>query len=192
MPKNSDNREFIQQTALNLFAERGYHSVGVQEIVTQAGMTKPTLYHYFGHKQGLLSSILAHYYGQLLEQLHVAADYQGDLVKTLTRVVTTYFDFALANPPFFYLQLAMTFVPPANEIHGLIEPYHQSRHRLLVAMLKQAVPQHGNLRNHEPMLASTLIGLLNHHALGLVQQQVKSDDFIYKVVKQYMYGIYVL
>jgi AcrR family transcriptional regulator len=48
---NSDNRQILLQTALSLFARRGFSSVGVQEIVTAAGLSKPTLYHYFGHKQ---------------------------------------------------------------------------------------------------------------------------------------------
>ena len=47
------------ERALELFAARGYDAVGVQEIVEAAGMTKPTLYHWFGSKQGLLRAALA-------------------------------------------------------------------------------------------------------------------------------------
>ena len=53
-----DNRETILNTALELFCNRGYDAVGVQEIVDKAGVTKPTLYYYFGSKQGLLREIL--------------------------------------------------------------------------------------------------------------------------------------
>ena len=50
-----DNRQAILDSALTLFYEKGYDAVGVQQIVDAAGVTKPTLYYYFGSKQGLLS-----------------------------------------------------------------------------------------------------------------------------------------
>ena len=48
-----DNRQLIMEKALELFCARGYDAVGVQEIAEQSGITKPTLYYYFGSKQGL-------------------------------------------------------------------------------------------------------------------------------------------
>ena len=55
---NNDNRTGLLHSALTLFATRGYDAVGVQEIVENAGVTKPTLYHYFGNKLGLLETLL--------------------------------------------------------------------------------------------------------------------------------------
>ena len=52
-----DNREAILSEALHLFYVRGYDAVGVQEIVDAAGVTKPTLYYYFGSKKGLLETL---------------------------------------------------------------------------------------------------------------------------------------
>ena len=49
-----DNRERILQCALELFYAKGYDAVGVQEIAQKAGITKPTLYYYFGSKYGLI------------------------------------------------------------------------------------------------------------------------------------------
>ena len=67
-----DNREAILNSALNLFWARGYDATGVQEIVDQAGITKPTLYYYFGSKQGLLQEILITNSRQLEEELREA------------------------------------------------------------------------------------------------------------------------
>ena len=53
-----DNRERILQCALELFYAKGYDAVGVQEIAQKAGITKPTLYYYFGSKYGLLETLL--------------------------------------------------------------------------------------------------------------------------------------
>ena len=60
-----DNREKILQCAEELFYSRGYDAAGVQEIVEMAGVTKPTLYYYFGSKRGLLEAILEAKSGKL-------------------------------------------------------------------------------------------------------------------------------
>jgi len=81
-----DTRTELLRQAEKLFAQRGYDAVGVQEIVDAASVTKPTLYHYFGSKRGLLETILGnefHFFNQLLRE---AANYQGDLPLTLRKI----------------------------------------------------------------------------------------------------------
>ena len=64
-----DNKEKILQCALELFYARGYDAVGVQEIAETAGVTKPTLYYYFGSKKGLLETLLETEYAVLRQAL---------------------------------------------------------------------------------------------------------------------------
>lgn len=54
-----NNRTKLLAAATHLFALHGYEAVGVQLIVAAVGVTKPTLYHYFGSKRGLLDALLA-------------------------------------------------------------------------------------------------------------------------------------
>ena len=64
-----DNKELIKKSALDLFYARGYDAVGVQEIVNTAGITKPTLYYYFGSKRGLLENLIQSGYQQLEDEI---------------------------------------------------------------------------------------------------------------------------
>ncbi len=91
---SGNNRSIIIEQALNLFAARGYDAVSVQEIVDAAGVTKPTLYHYFGSKHGLLDAVLSEHFEALYCRVKEAADYQGDLPLNLYRGVAAYFQFA--------------------------------------------------------------------------------------------------
>lgn len=50
----SAKRDEILAAALRLFAERGYHGVGIDEIGEAAGISGPTVYHYVGSKAELL------------------------------------------------------------------------------------------------------------------------------------------
>ncbi|MGH8867807.1 MAG: TetR/AcrR family transcriptional regulator [Actinomycetes bacterium] len=49
----------LLDAATRLFAERGFESTSVQQIVAAAGVTKGAMYHYFGSKDDLLYEIYA-------------------------------------------------------------------------------------------------------------------------------------
>jgi TetR/AcrR family transcriptional regulator len=51
-------RERLLETAIGLFAEKGYAGTSVREIVERAGVSKPVLYYYFQSKEGLFLAIL--------------------------------------------------------------------------------------------------------------------------------------
>ncbi len=54
----SGTRERLMETASHLFAEKGYASTSVREIVARAGVSKPVLYYHFQSKEGLYYAIL--------------------------------------------------------------------------------------------------------------------------------------
>ncbi|MEB3287441.1 MAG: TetR/AcrR family transcriptional regulator [Vampirovibrionales bacterium] len=51
-------REKILQEAKRLFRKKGFEGVSLNEIVTKSDVKKPTIYHYFGDKEGLFVEIL--------------------------------------------------------------------------------------------------------------------------------------
>jgi TetR/AcrR family transcriptional regulator len=57
-PAGKKVREKIYAAAARVFAQKGYASATVQEIVERAGVTKPALYYYFGSKEGAYRAIL--------------------------------------------------------------------------------------------------------------------------------------
>jgi AcrR family transcriptional regulator len=59
----SARREHLIDTALNLFAERGYHATGIDTILGRAGISKKTLYRHFRSKDELILAALKKYDG---------------------------------------------------------------------------------------------------------------------------------
>jgi AcrR family transcriptional regulator len=53
MPPKQDSRKRIVQTALRLFASRGYHAVSIADILRESGCKKGSLYYYFSSKEEL-------------------------------------------------------------------------------------------------------------------------------------------
>jgi AcrR family transcriptional regulator len=56
----AERREVIERAATEVFAERGYHGAGMDEIARRSGVTPPVVYDHFDSKLDL--------YGRLLER----------------------------------------------------------------------------------------------------------------------------
>lgn len=186
-----DNRDTILQAALDLFTARGYDASGVQEICEVAGITKPTLYHYFGSKRGLLEALLAERHAALDRAVAEAAAYHGDLPLTLERVGRAFFSFARAEPRYYRLLLALYFASPESEAHQLMTQRFSVQHSALEALFAAAVRDHGNMRGREKLFAAAFLGLL-HTCIGLYLNGFGAldDALLYQVVRQFQYGIY--
>ncbi len=186
-----DNRTKIINCALKLFAARGYEAVGVQEIVEAAGITKPTLYHYFGSKQGLLESALKENFEPLYQAAKQAAAYNGDLPLTLNRVVATYFNFARDNAIFYRIQLAMWFAPPNSEPFRLVSRLNNDLYQLLEDLFRQAAREHGNMKGRQRAYATTFLGMINTYiGLALNGYVELNDQLVYQASHQFMHGIF--
>jgi len=61
----ASSKERIIQTAAALFAERGYHAVGVSDICEAVGLSRGTLYHHIRSKEDILEEICGNYMSQL-------------------------------------------------------------------------------------------------------------------------------
>lgn len=57
-PRSPDTAERIRQSALHLFAKRGYEATGIRDVTRDAGLSLATLYHYIDNKEDLLLDII--------------------------------------------------------------------------------------------------------------------------------------
>jgi AcrR family transcriptional regulator len=76
-------RQRLLGEATRLFAERGFESTSVQEIVAAAGVTKGAMYHYFDSKDDLLHEIYARVLRMQTERLTRFADADGPVAERL-------------------------------------------------------------------------------------------------------------
>lgn len=59
----SQRREHLIDTAIGLFCEHGYHGTGIDRILSEAGVSKKTLYTHFRSKEELIMAALRKYDG---------------------------------------------------------------------------------------------------------------------------------
>lgn len=191
-----ENKEIIMNCGKDLFYAKGYNSVGIQEIVDKSGITKPTLYYYFGSKLGLLESIIELHFNKWLGQLNVALSNPSDLPLTLEKVATAYITFAIEDTKFYYLMMSLMYTAKENEAYKVVKPYLMQQKDLFVKIFEQARNQLGNMNGRELQFANSFHGILSEYAISYLESsdlnhiQPVNQHNVYLLVHQFMHGIY--
>ncbi|MFI8104246.1 TetR/AcrR family transcriptional regulator [Streptomyces sp. NPDC101118] len=93
-------REQILKEAARLFAERGFHGVGVDEIGAAVGISGPGLYRHFAGKDAMLAELLVGISERLLTGgRYRVAEADGDPGLVLASLIDGHIDFALDDRP---------------------------------------------------------------------------------------------
>lgn len=77
----------VRTVAVELFAGRGFHGVGIRELAQRARLSPASLYHYIGTKEALLAGIMRDCLERLLTAAHEAVDPINDPRLRLSRLV---------------------------------------------------------------------------------------------------------
>ena len=64
----------LLDTAMRLFAEKGYDNVSVRSVAREAGVASGLAYHYFDSKQRLFDAAIGHYAERCSEGMRAALD----------------------------------------------------------------------------------------------------------------------
>ena len=80
----------ILEAAAELFYERGFHAVGVDEIGARAGVTGPAIYRHFSGKDEILATLFNEALDQLLVRTEAAEGEPWAELELLIRAQTTF------------------------------------------------------------------------------------------------------
>lgn len=88
----------IAETAREMFLEKGFDGVKMQELANRAGVNKGLLHHYFKNKQSLFDEVFANAINQLFGKIESSLGSKGSLEEKINLIVDAYFDMLLSNP----------------------------------------------------------------------------------------------
>ena len=106
--------ERILHTALDLFAVKGYDATAVREICEAAKITKPTLYHFFGSKDGVLQALVTSGFARFRAIVDTALAHPGTFRDRTKLVARAVFDSADRQPLFWRFMHGIVWAPPAT------------------------------------------------------------------------------
>lgn len=97
--KAPSRREQILREAARLFAERGFHGVGVDEIGAAVGISGPGLYRHFAGKDAMLAELLVGISGRLMAAGKLRVAEAAGPAEALDALIRGHIDFALDDRP---------------------------------------------------------------------------------------------
>jgi len=91
---NDSVRVRILDEAKKLFRQKGYMAVSINDITEAVGVTKPTLYYYFGDKENLYADVLVHMMESGYRQFKAHVANVPDCSEKLRLLAAGYFEFS--------------------------------------------------------------------------------------------------
>jgi AcrR family transcriptional regulator len=164
----SDTRQHLLRAALKHFANSGYAATSVQDIVTDARLSKPALYYHFRDKAGLFQALVHEAHDARYRILRAAAERHTGIQAQLEAALAALFAYFRENRELMRISFATMFAAPgeAPEDAGCAEKCR--RNFDFVHGLLQRAQQAGELDRHfdSQELAFGFYGLVNFYLVG--------------------------
>ncbi len=113
----------ILQASAELFLERGFHNVRLEDIGAAVGITAPAIYRHFANKDEILVTLFDQAMDHLLLLVHEAGP-DADPHAALDALVTAQVDFALTDR-----QVVSVYAREARSLEGTWRRHVSRRHR---------------------------------------------------------------
>lgn len=186
-------KEEILERAMGLFTIEGYESTGVARIVSEAGVTKPTLYHHFGNKEGLLSSIIERYGKELLKVFEGSLKYDGDVIGSLDQLVIAYMNYVRKYPIFFKLYKQLYQSPEGSDSYRIVAPFYDEILGRVEIFFLEVSKHHTGLSDKVSWMSYSLIGLMDTYLIHHIKKndlEKLDDNTCRQVAKQFLHGVF--
>jgi AcrR family transcriptional regulator len=95
--RGGDSRAAILRATEAVLLSEGVGGVSIRKVTDRCGYTAPTIYHHFGDKAGLISSLLEERFREI-HDLMLSIPRDGDAARYLNEMARAFVRFALANP----------------------------------------------------------------------------------------------
>lgn len=190
MTKDDETKLTILDMAIQLFSEKGYESVTVQEVCDYSKITKPTVYYYFHSKAGLLQAIADIKGQEFLNTITNAAEYVHDFPLSLTKILKAEMDFAQANKNFFRLHASLLNAPRASEAGTTYISLIEKLDKILLEFFQNSTNEIGNMKGKEKLYATLFQNNVTSVIINVLNGGLKLDDqTTYQIIHSFMYGV---
>ena len=167
--KPTPSSERILSKALDLFAVKGYDATAVREICEAADITKPTLYHFYGSKEGVLQTLVTSGFERFRSLVDSAMAEPGSFRERLKIVARAMFTSARNQPLYWRFMHGIVWAPPgtAPKTASCTE-FYEGVVDVLAAAERAAVASGEISAGHSDVRMLILMGAIGEAATGYV------------------------
>lgn len=156
--ERESHKQEVMEVALDLFAEKGFHAVSMQEIAEQSEFSVGTLYNLFGNKDSLFEELLETTKDRIHTDVFAILDQQEEPVKCIRH-------FILSMPD--TLEKYATFVKvhvselgkKGSKAAKLDDDFNASMNARIAELISAAVSK-GQFRSVDPLVTAQALGAI--------------------------------
>jgi AcrR family transcriptional regulator len=181
--------ERVIRVATEIFARKGYHATGVQEIGEAAGIARGALYYHIRSKDDLLSEILTRY---LLEAVAAArAAVAGvsdpvDQLRTLARLHLRQVQLQLAENTIWQRETHVLSGELAQKVNRIRDEYEE----IWGEILQRGVDE-GRLKLAEPIVRKGIIGMIGYTYMWLRPGELTPEEVADRLMDVVLSGLLI-
>lgn len=185
--RKTGRKEEIRKTAANLFSQKSYHDVTMDDIAEKVGVAKGTIYLYFDSKENLYLEILEETYEEIEAILERETAKSDPAPEKLKKVLGLIFDFYLQN-------LDVLRILSRDETHLIREHFEFTEHwrlrriKLYRKILEKGINE-GSFRSSNTELTALIIFGLVRSVMFYYKTDSSAEDFTEEVYSMISEGI---
>ena len=178
-----DRKKHIQNTALKVFADKGYQNATISEISKIAGVSEATVYQYFGTKEDLLFSIPEEISNESTYELERVLPYIKGVEGKLRAILHMFVNLYESNADYSNLMLLQLMANREFRNTAAHSAIRKSA-RMMLDCIRQGIEE-GTFRKDADayLIRSMLMGTIEHlfihwHMQGMPKRDKKLMDFL--------------
>ncbi len=173
--KKDAKRTAMMQTALQVFADKGYHAATVRDIVKEAGVAIGTFYFYFPDKETLFVYLFDETADFLVQTIAQAINGKQTLPRQVASGVQSYVNIALYEPAVVHLMLVGG-IGAVPSLHTKRAAFRESLVNLWQRPLDTALDQEQIPEQNTRRMSEAVAGACDEVILNLLNSPGAEDE----------------
>ncbi|KAF0157064.1 MAG: TetR family transcriptional regulator [Syntrophaceae bacterium] len=167
----SESRQQILDAALGLFAQKGYAATTIREIVDTVGITAPSLYYYFGNKEGLYRELMQTYSAKIDSVLESHLHTSECAKNRLKDLVDKIFLRVIEDKNFFRLMFTIYYGPSNGAPYCDFILYHVKIHAAIKKIIEDGIAA----KEFQPGNSGHMTWIIRGVVQLAMEEQIKDD-----------------
>jgi TetR/AcrR family transcriptional regulator len=167
----SESRQQLLDVALQFFAQKGYAATTVREIVDAAGITAPSLYYYFGNKEGLYMELMQIHCVQIDSVLESHLHTSESSKNRLKDLVDKIFLHVIEDKDFFRLMFTIYYGPSQSAPYCDFISYHVKFHAAIKKIIEEGIAS----KEFQPGNPGHMTWVIRGVVQLAMEEQIKDD-----------------
>lgn len=189
MEEKKSKKQIIMDAALDLFSEKGYAAVGVDEIGAAAGVKGPAIYHYFKGKEAILNELLNVYeeyygsrFGNACDDLPIPDTLDEFIRESLERL-----DFTIYDPQIRKFRKVITIEQFRNDTFRELATKHFLNNTIdLNRTILTELIQKGQVKDYDPDIVAFEFTAPVSALIALVDREPEKEEMAMKMIRSHI------